>query len=172
MKHAGLVKELCKCPKVDTNFIDSTSKRYLYDLAAESGFHYACLQMENAFLKHQGGSLKSFHARHEYQVQFATQHQLRSVWLNFVDDPRGAFTLSGHSNRRLKCLPNQEDWKVYVTPEMHDCQDGWIQSFLADSHGLPLAVNWNLSRLVHGNAIFNGIDNYRFRHLTRVIKKN
>ena len=169
LKHVGLIKELCQCSKVDPNIIDSTTKRYLYDLAAESGFHFACFHLEQSFIRRKTGSLKkAFHAQHEYQVQFATQHQIRSVWLNFVDDPRGAFTLQA---KRLNHLPDPEEWKVYAQPEMHDAKDGWIQSYLTDTEGKPVAVNWNFSRLTIAGRLFNGLDNYRFRTLTRIIKK-
>jgi hypothetical protein len=156
---------------VDPNIIDSGSKRYLYDLAAESGFHYACHHLEESFIRRKSGTVrKTFHAAHEYQVFFATQHQIRSVWLNFVDDPRGAFSISGQGER-LAGLPFPEQWKVYTQNEMHDAKDGWIQSFLTDSAGRAVAVNWNFSELKLGGRLFNAIDNYRFRHLTRVIKR-
>lgn len=156
---------------MDPNIIDSGSKRYLYDLAAESGFHFACHHLEQSFLRRRSGSVrKAFHAPHEYQVLFATQHQIRSVWLNFVDDPRGTFSIAGQ-NKRLSNLPFPEEWKVYAQKEMHDAKDGWIQSFLTDTTGRVVAVNWNFSQLTLGGQLFNAIDNYRFRHLTRIIKK-
>lgn len=170
MKHAGLIKELCRCLKVDPNIIDSSSKRFLYDLAAESGFHFACSLLEQSFIRRKKGSLKkAFHSQHEYQVQLATQHQIRSVWFHFVDDPRGAFSVSGQA-KRLNQLPFSKEWKIYVNEDMHDANDGWIQSFLTDTKARPLVVNWDLSKLAPGNGFFNGIDNYRFRHLTRVLK--
>ena len=36
-------------PRVDPNIIDSTSHRYVYDLAMESGQFQACLELEKAF---------------------------------------------------------------------------------------------------------------------------
>lgn len=156
-----LVRELCKCAKVDGNFIDSTSRRYLYDLAAEKGFYFACLEMERAF---RGGSLKLFHLNHEYRVELAIQHQIRSVWLNFVDDPRGAFEIAAQRKPDL----DFQEWKVYRSPEMQDSTDAWIQSFLADESGRAVAVNWNFERVIPGPALFNTIDNYRFRYLTRL----
>lgn len=158
-----LVRELCKCPKIDVNLIDTHSKRFLYDLAAEKGFHFACFEMERAF---RGGTSKQFHMNHEYQVELAIQHQIRSVWFNFVNDPRGAFEIAGERKQEL----DLHEWKVYQSPEMQDSSDAWIQSFLTDESGRALAVNWNFERIIPGPALFDTIDNYRFRYLTRVTR--
>lgn len=174
-----MVKELLKCPQVDPNIIDSLSHRYLYDLAAESGQHHTCLELETAFKRSNSANLTSkramkrnFHDLHEYRVEAVIQHQLRSQWLKFTNDPRGAYEPFDDSTLRLPLLPNQNDWKVISEDGSLDSLEGWKYSYSCDENGCPLVVTYSGDSVCQGGSLFYYIDNYRCRLLARIQKVN
>lgn len=176
-KDLELLKELLKCPRVDPNIIDSTSHRYVYDLAAESGQFQACLELEKAFKARSNISemtkkhlKRNFHDLHEYTIEAVIQHQFRSQWLTFKDDPRGAFQPIDNPSLRLSSLPHQDNWIVLKEEGALDNIEGWKYSYTSDNSDKPLIVNYSGDGFVEGGALFEYIDNYRFRILARMRK--
>ena len=55
---------------------------------------------------------RNFHDLHEYTIEAVIQHQFRSQWLTFKDDPRGAFQPIDNPSLRLSSLPHQDNWIV------------------------------------------------------------
>lgn len=169
-----LVKELLKCPRVDANIIDTTSHRYLYDLAAESNQLNACLEMENSFIRKNPNLTKralkrNFHDLHENTVEAVLHHQFRSQWLTFKDDPRGPYQPLNDPSLRLPFLPRNDDWVVAAEEGSLDNVDGWNYSYTCDSMK-TMIVNYKGDELVEGGTLFEYIDNYRFRILARIHK--
>lgn len=173
-----MVRELMKCDQVDPNIIDSKSHRYLYDLAAEANQYRTCIELESAF-KHQNISKykskraikRQFHDLHEYVVEAVIHHQLRSKWLKFADDPRGAFQPLDDSALRLQVLPGRDNWKVIKQDGSIDLKEGWIYSFLCEeSSDNPLIINYSGSEVIEGNGLYKCFDNYRYQLLARVHK--
>jgi hypothetical protein len=173
-----MVKELMKCPQVDPNVIDSKSHRYLYDLAAESGQYHTCIKLESAFRRQNAAKYickralkRNFHDLHEYTVEAVIQHQFRSRWFTFANDPRGPYQPLNDPTLRLPILPHHDDWKVIKEDGSIDYQEGWTYSFLCDEKsGNPLIINYSGSEIVEANGLFNHIDNYRCRLLARIHK--
>lgn len=168
-----LVRELLKCPHVDPNIIDTTSHRYLYDLAAESKQFSACLEMEKSFIRHNHNltkrSLKrNFHDLHENTVEAVIHHQFRSQWLTFKDDPRGPYQpVNDDPSLRLLFLPHKDEWTVLVEEGSLDSVEGWSYSYTCQTER-PSIVNYKGDALVEGGTLFEYIDNYRFRLLARI----
>lgn len=175
-----MVKELLKSDHVDPNVIDSKTHRYLYDLAAESDQYHTCIELELAF-KHQNISKytckrsikRHFHDLHEFTVEAVIQHQLRSKWLKFADDPRGAFQPLDDPTLRLPVLPHSDNWKVIKQDGSIDLKDGWTYSFVCGgSSDNPLVITYSGSEVVEEGGLFNYFDNYRYRLLARIHKNN
>ena len=167
-----MIRELLRCKHVDPNIIESTSYRYLYDLAAEAGRHDICLELEKAFIRNNPNLTKRalkriFHDLHEYTVEAVIQHQIRSQWLTFKDDPRGPYQPLNDSSLRLSFLPHQDDWKVIKDEGSLDNVQGWKYSFTCETEK-PLVVNCKGDGLIEGGSLFEYIDNYRFRLLSRI----
>ena len=173
-----MVKELLKSDKVDPNIIDSNSHRYLYDLAAESNHYKICIEFESAFKRQNVSKYtckrsikKHFHDLHEFRVEAVIQRQLRTKWLSFADDPRGAFQPLDDPSLRLPLLPFRHCWKVIIQDGSIDTEEGWTYSFLCDeSSDKPLLINYSGSEVIEGSGLFNYVDNYRCRLLARIHK--
>jgi len=171
-----LARELLKCPDVDPNLIDSNTHRYLYDLAVEGEDFRICLEMEQAFKRNNSSlitnklSLKrNFHDLHKYRIEAVLHHQLRSLWLTFRDDPRGAFQSFDDPSIRMTKLPDHDHWQAVIEDGAMD-SEGWTWSFMTDDNGEALAVKGN--QVIPGGGVFNYIDNYRFRLLIRIHTNN
>jgi hypothetical protein len=178
-KNLAVVEALVRSPQVDLLFIDTGSRRRLYDLAAEKGLSRVCLAMELAYRNHHSEldnrQLKQkFIDVHEYQVKGFVQHQLRNPLLFWVNDPRGPYTVyGGDPERRFSRPPtvNGEQWTVYLEEGSMD-SEGWTQSFLeSEPGGEALMVSLDGKRVVKGRGVFNCIDNYRVRLHVSVLKK-
>lgn len=175
-----MIKELMKSDQVDPNVIDSRTHRYIYDLAAESNQYHTCLELESAFkrqniLKYtcKRAIKRQFHDLHEYTVEAVFQHQIRSKWLNFIDDPRGPFQPLDDPTLRLPLLPSRDYWKVIKQDGSIDLEEGWTYSFLCDeSSNNPLVINYSGTEVIEAGGLFNYIDNYRYRILARIHKNN
>ena len=174
-----MVKELMKCSQVDPNVIDSKYHRYLYDLAAEAGQYHTCLELESAFKRQNSAKYtckralkRNFHDLHEYTVEAVIQHQIRTQWFTFANDPRGPYQSLNDPTLKLPILPHHDDWKVVKEDGSIDIQEGWTYSFLCDENSNnPLIINYSGSEVVEGKGLFNFIDNYRCRLLARINKK-
>lgn len=167
-----MVKELLKSDHVDPNVIDSKTHRYLYDLAAESNQFHVCIELESAFKRlnkskytNKRALKRHFHDLHEYTVEAVIQHQLRSQWFKFADDPRGTFQPLDNPTLRLPVLPHQNDWKVLKEDGSIDNEEGWTYSFLCEDD--PLVISFSGSEVIECGGLFNFIDNYRYRLLAR-----
>lgn len=171
-KNFELLRELLKCPHVDPNIIDTTTHRYLYDLAAESNQFKACLEMKKSFFKTDPNMSKQvlkrkFQDLHENNVEAVIHHQFRSQFLTFKDDPRGPYQpLNHHPSVRLPFLPHKDEWIVLAEEGSLDNIDGWKYSYTCETVN-PMIVNYNGDELVEGGFLFEYIDNYRFRILAR-----
>lgn len=114
---------------------------------------------------------KHFHDLHEYTVEAVIQHQFRSQWLKFADDPRGAYQTFDDLTLRLPVLPAKEQWKVIKADGSMDAEEGWTYAFLCDeTTDNPLIINYSGTAVIQGGVIFNYIDNYRYRLLGRIHK--
>ena len=176
LKSLELVKELLKCPKVDSNFIDSGSHRYLYDLAAESSQFHVCLELELAFIRNNSEKYTSkraiknkFHDLHEFTVEMVVQNQLMTCWFQFRDDPRGPFELFNNRSLKLPFLPDKEHWIVLRENGSIDENAGWTCGHLCNAMAQPLIINWAGDKVIT-SSLFKYIDNYRYRLLARLLK--
>ena len=178
LENLELVKELLKCKNVDPNVIDTKTKRYVYDLAAESNQFRICLEMESAFKRSKNkkysrkkATKKYFHDLHEYTVEGVVHHQIRSQWLMvFVDDPRGAYQPLDDPTLRLPFLPDNNNWKLIDGRVNSSVNSGWTSSFLTNEQGNPILVSFSGKSLIETRTLFSNLDNYRYRVLARVHK--
>jgi hypothetical protein len=161
-----LAKELLQCKEIDPNLIDSKSHEYLYDLAVESKNFRICLELEKSFCHNnpQSSTRRNFHDLHKYRIEAVIQHQLRSKWLTFCNDPSGAFQSYQDPSTKLHKLPDFERWQV--VREESSMDSGWTWSFKTDTNGNALVVKDN--QVVKAGGLFSYIDNYRFRLLARI----
>lgn len=169
------MKELLKCSKIDPNIIDSVSHKYIYDLAAKSNLFLVCLELERAFIRNNCDKYKcrrsikkNFHDLHEFMVEIVIQHQLRSHFFRFHNDPRGPYESQSYKTLKLPFLPDHEDWKVITDESPNDSAEGWIYGQLNDSKNRPLALNYAGNVVISSGLLFKYIDNYRWRFFARV----
>ncbi len=175
LKSLELVRELLKCPKVDPNIIDTRSQRYIYDLAVESLQYPICIELESAFSRNNKDRYacklavkKNFHDLHEYTVEMVIQHQLRSKFFTFRNDPRGSFETFCDRSVKLPFLPAHQNWNVVKEEGLMDSTEGWTYGYLVNERDEPLAVNYSGGKVVIGGPLFSFIDNYRYRLMARV----
>ena len=113
---------------------------------------------------------RRFHDLHDYTIEAVVQHQFRSQWFTFKNDPRGPYQPINDPSLKLQLLPDQDNWNVLKTEGSLDNIDGWNYSYACSNAKKPLIVNNNGDELVEGGTLFEFSDNYRFRLLARINK--